>query len=244
METEITKTETKEVTKVEANPLEGSGIDMSDIALGRISILQSNSKLIKEDDIGKSGEIYNLLLRTKLGDAKNKFEYIPIGSFKYWDVFERTGKNKTKLEFIKRLPAINAKQYAWEEGDIKRVFNHSFYFLLPSECASGDDLPYIFTFKSTGLKACKDLCGFIFRSCRKGGNMWDKTYTMTTTISKNEDNSWSTPVIGVGRDSTDEEKSCSVEWNRSLRTVSEKVMNEVPEEDVSKKYAADENAPF
>ena len=80
-------------------------IEASDITIGRISIMQSNSTLLKEDK-AKQGTIINLLDGKVLGNKEDKpLEFIPIKSTKYW-----IEKDADTRQFISRKPATHADE--------------------------------------------------------------------------------------------------------------------------------------
>jgi len=201
---------------------EASGISMSDITIGRLAVMQSGSVLVK-DEKARAGQVINLLTSDVVGDRKTPFEIIPIRSLKYWIV-------KRGDDFVERFPAKSPNELAWEEGDLTRVYHHSFYVLLPSDVKEGMAIPLEIAFRSTDLQTAKKLSTFIMKGWMKRLATWGKVYNIEIVERAKDKNKWFGTDATVGRDSTIEEREASTMWNEILTKANESEIKHTSDE--------------
>lgn len=148
MTTELVKTETPSYLAAYSGDLGvGSEITTDDFGMDTILFMQSGSTFVKEDR-AKQGAIIAMSTLEELGYKEDKpLEFIVIGHYKYW-VEQEAGTQK----FIRQYEGSNKNEQKWEEGNIKRIYNHAFYVVLPCKVAEGDTAPFKLIFRSSGLK--------------------------------------------------------------------------------------------
>jgi hypothetical protein len=197
-------------------------IDASDITIGRIAIMQGLSDLVK---MGKArpGAIINLLDGKELGFKDEKaVEFIPVKSQKYW-----IEKNADNDSFIGRKPALSANELPWEESvdgvNIKRMYHHSFFVLLPSEIKNLEAMPLEISFRSTDLQAAKKLSALLLKLRKRQEASWNRVFTLTTMLKQKDKHSWFGSMVEVGRETTKQERVEAYNWYKIISDTNTKV---------------------
>lgn len=219
---DLTKQEAGELTVPKGVFGAGDDISASDIRIGRISVMQSMSKLVQAEQ-ARRGAIIELDTQTELGyKTEAPFEFIPIKSFKYW--IEKEDK-----KFKSKFPANDPNELKREEGKITRMYHHAFYVLLPNELSEGIEMPYEIAFRSTDLVSAQKISKFLLNMRRKEMASWDKVFSLTTVPRQKDDHQWFGTEIALGRDTTQFEKAKCYDWYKQV--TSAKNVNVTPHED-------------
>jgi hypothetical protein len=200
-----------------------------DVQQGRLSIMQSSSTLVKEEE-ARMGSIIDLASGEEVAYKGNKdeapkdLEFMICGILKYWVV-----KNDDTDEFIEKLPANNMNDYLWEENvngvNLKRTFHFSYMVLLADEIKDGIEMPYELAFRSTGTKDTKKLNSLIAKMAQKGISSHQKVFNGKIATRTKDSNSWYGLDLGILRDATEEEAKCVEGYFNEFVKMKEHVMN-------------------
>ena len=190
---EVTKVTGKEVA-AQAQSMNQAGISASDLLISRIGVMNALSEMVKSGQF-RIGDIVDTSAEEKLGDATSNVDFIVLKSFKYWT------QTKDK-EFVKGSyqPAISNNDKPWTEaGNIKNIFNHSFYVLLKKDLEEGVEIPYTINFRSTEVKKAKRICTIIYRMLQQGNPCYANYFELSTKEERSGKDSWFGAKIGVGQ---------------------------------------------
>lgn len=200
-----------------------------DVLQGRLSIMQSSSSLVKEEE-ARMGAIIDLASGEEVAYKGNKdespkdLEFMICGVLKYWVV-----KNDDTDEFLEKLPANNMNDYPWDETvngvNLKRTFHYSYMVLLTDEIKDGIEMPYELAFRSTGTKDTKKLNSIIAKMAQKGITSHQKVFKGTIATRTKDANSWYGLDLGILRDSTAQEAECVEGYFNDFVKMQEHVMN-------------------
>lgn len=174
-------------------------LDSSDCELGRVQVAQALSESVKKRKV-QIGDIYNVVNGEVLGNEKEPFEFIVVGTFKYW-----ISKTKRDNKFLGKEPALNPQEKSWEEGDVLNMYHHAFMVLNVKEIPTGFALPYELAFRSTSLSAAKRLSSLLFTMRGQNVPSWGRTFTMISEEKSKDKHSWHIPAISIGRQTSKEE---------------------------------------
>lgn len=202
-------------------------ISAQDIVLPKILAMQGMSVAVTE---GRAvmGEFRDSLSNNLIGKIDAPFECIPFFVDKVWDIQVQQPDGKFKWETT--VPVVENPMspdyndnWKWNtEADgvnIKNVRRFNFYVLLPSEIAAGASIPYIFSFKSTGMKEGKKLFSQMYvRNTRAGMPPAAYTVKIGGVREKNDDGVFVVPNIEMGRKSTPEELSECLSWIKTIKS--------------------------
>lgn len=165
-------------------------ISMHDLQIGRVVVMQPSSTMVKEDK-ARQGAIIDLESEEELGyKMDKKLVFLVVKSQKYWVEY-------IDEEFHQRVPALHENEKPWQEGDISRVFTHSFYVLLRKDIEQGLILPYEIAFKSTDLKSAKRISKILMIMGQQRKPSWDRWFTMGCELFTKGKYSWFKSKIEV-----------------------------------------------
>ncbi len=203
-----------------------SSISASDLILGRISIMQALSELVKEEK-ARPGAIVNSLTEEQIGfKEEDKVEFIPFASYK--DCIE-----KEDGKFIKQYRVNKLYELPLREGNIERTYRHVFYGMLTKELDEGMALPVEIPFQGTGIRAAKVFCSFLMKLHMNQKQSWDNTFFLSAVTQTNGKNSWYGPKVSVGRPTTAKEvDSCKV-WAKQLEETKEQPVKAAVEQEIN-----------
>lgn len=189
-----------------------SPINSKDIIIPRILLMQPGSELVTEGEAA-FGEIIDSLTGKKLGDMKKPIMVIPFAMKKAFVEYEAPAKKGDKKKFLRVFPVTpeNEDLPYEDEGKnaegktikISRDFTMNFYVLLPEEVSRGGELPYILTFRRTGLKNGKKLATQMYVT-NAGSNLPPPGLLVTVAVKKesNDLGTWCTPDVLLGTEFT------------------------------------------
>lgn len=215
----------------------GDDISVEDCQMGRVAIMQSMSKLV-QDDKAEKGQIVNIVDGTVLGDKKSPFEFIIVGSYKYW--IEKEGD-----KFVGKYPAVSQNEKPWEEGNISRLYHHAFLVLSVNDIADGLALPYELAFRSTDIKtAAQKLSGFLMKLRGKQLPSWTKTFKLTAEEKTKDKYKWFGAAIEEGRQATEAEIQYAKEAREQFNLYKAVAMKKVENDEVSSSSENIQDAEF
>lgn len=220
---EVAKKETNLPATMSMDAFGDGGVTSSDIVIPKILAMQGLSNLVTE---GKAafGDFAESLSGTVIGNIDSPIEIIPFHLHKVWIRSKWNGK---KFEFVSMEDVTAANEnYPWEEvvGGEKfkneKCFN--FYCLRPDDMT----LPYIVGFKSTSLKAGKQLATQMYVKNKADGKVPPaKVISLGGTRKKNDDGTFVVLDISAKRDSTTEEIMECLNWFKTIKSGATKADN-------------------
>jgi hypothetical protein len=203
----------------------GDELSIRDCPLGRLTILQSQSKLVKSEQ-GKQGTIINTAdPMVVLGDKQNCVEFIVIGTTKYW-----VTTDPVTLEFLGKEPGVHKTDKKFEDTlngrKIKNIYTMGFFVVLPKEIKDGFALPMELPTRSSSLKQGEQLALQLWKLSKKQVPSWAKvfSYGIDPELGVKGQNSWYKPVIKYVRDANPEEIQVASEYRKQYSTLVEKSM--------------------
>lgn len=225
---EESKAVTEATTKaVSTNVDMGMADDLTtdDVQRGRITILQKNSRILDDRTDLRPGMIINTSDGEILNDGKSPLEFIIVDFVKYWMV-----KDSDTDEFIEKLPAINEKELKWEESvggrNLKRTYHFSYIVLLAQDIELGIEMPYELAFRSTSIKMTKKINAVLLKKRNLQEPSWFFTFKLTLAKKEDKNNSWFTPVVDLGRSTSEKEREFGQECRKQMLAVKSSILAE------------------
>ncbi len=213
MENEVAKTTGTEVGAAQ-NLGAADNLTAQDCPLGFLTILQSNSALVKSDE-GKQGTIINTADPMEvIGDKEKDVEFIVVGVNKYW-----VTTDPETLDFIGKVPAIHKNEKPYEEQlngrTVKNTYTLGFFVVLPKDIKDGFAMPLELPLRSSSLKYGEQLALQIMKMGRKGTPSFAKVFSLgiNPDMGKKGKNSWYLPTVKLTRDATVEEIQVATEFS-------------------------------
>lgn len=214
--TEVTTAKENLPAEIGLDAFGDAGISSQDIVIPKILVMQGLSKQVTEGK-AKLGDFVDSLSSEVIGDISTPIEFIPFHLEKKWIISKkRAGDNRFKFDRFEDLTAMNENR-SWEgmedgvETKYEKLFN--FYSLLTNDMA----LPYIISFKSTSMKAGRELATQMFVKNR-AANKVPPAKVMNLfgdRVTKN-DNTFAVLKTAVQRDSTPEEIQQCLMWYKTI----------------------------
>lgn len=196
-----------------------------DIVIAKILPMQPGSDMVVD---GKAvmGEFRDSLSGAKLGSIVEPIDIIPFHVEKFWDILVKEGD---QFEWDHSVPLVENPadsgyndNLTWNEvvegKEIKRVRRMNFYVLLPSEVASGADVPYILSFKSTSFREGKKVYTQMYMRNRRS-NLPPPAFTfkLSGIKTKNDKGTFIVPTVEMGRASTPTEIGSCLTWFKMIK---------------------------
>ena len=211
----------------------------TDMVIPKILPMQGLSKLVV-DRKAMIGEFRDSLSGKLIGSIDKPFAMIPFLCVKLWDVQHQQPDGTYK--YNRSVPLIENpldKEYndnwTWEgeETDldgklvkIKRIRRLNFFVLLPDEVKDGSAMPYVLSFKSTGLKEGKKLWTSMYvRNAKASIPPAAFTFQVGGKMVTNDKGSFVVMGIDQGRRTTDAELKECLSWLKLVRQSNVKVDN-------------------
>lgn len=222
----------------------GQKMSARDVLIPRVLVMQAGSEKVLGGQ-ATFGELRDNLENKALGKIGEPLEFIPIHAERLWIVVEENGGKRTFVEAIKvnedneNLPfeeTINGKHYI-------RTYTISVYGLIPSEVASGEDMPYILSFRSTSLRAGKKLLTLMYvRNQRAGRDPWAASVAVSVEKQQNEKGTFAVLDVQTKRASTAEEVEAAKYWFNLIQKGAAKISEDT--ETVESQPAPDSGGAF
>jgi hypothetical protein len=213
-EKELTTVEKTEMTEYDDSVLGAcNDITTHDLQIGRIGIMQPGSILVKEEK-ARQGAVIDTETEEELAyKTETPLEFLIVKSQKYWVEYKND-------EFFQRLPAIHQNEKPWSEGEIDRMFTHSFYILLKRDVEAGMVMPYELSFRSTELKTAKRISKILFMMGQQRKPSWSKVFKLTTDLKTKGKHSWFASKVDIGEDANDDMKKAAYTLYQQMNNAS------------------------
>lgn len=204
-------------------------VDSKDIVLPRVYLMQAISQLVEEEK-AKSGQFVNSLTEELLGDSEVPFVFTPFKIEKLWFVYKVVG-GQNEFVTIEPVTAANINRPQSELVDGEEM-NYQ-YALRAYVLVEGDDLPMVVTFKSTSLRAGKQLFTEMFvKNKMAGKNPASRQMELTSRKEKNDKGTYYVMSLKAGEDSDVETQKNALMW---VKTLSQQTYSLAGEEEGSAK---------
>lgn len=197
-------------------------VSSSDVVIPRLRQMQSMSKEVTDGD-RKLGDIVDTSAGEVVADFKTTFDFLPFHLHKVW---LRTVHNGSRYAYDKDdsncciedvTPAnenrswevtIDGKQYKNE-----KIFQ--FYGVRPEDMS----IPYIVSYKSTSMKAGRELVTQMYIKNRAAGlTPCGKVISIGSTKVSNTKGTYAVMANKVGRNATNEEVMKCLEWFKAVQS--------------------------
>lgn len=214
-----------EVAAVNMDAFGNGGVSSADVVIPKILAMQGLSKMVTEG-VAKFGDLVDSLSGEVLGNTDKPVQVIPFHLHKIWITsFKAKGKNKFEFQSIEDVTPANENK-SWEvntaEGTIKNEKCFNFYCLRPDDMS----LPYIVGFKSTSLKAGKQLATQMYVKNRSAGKVPPaKVINLGGIKRSNDDGTFVVLDVNVARDSSNEEIMECLNWFKTVQSGGTKTDN-------------------
>lgn len=205
-----------------------------DMVIPKILPQQGLSKFVV-DRKAMIGEFRDSLSGKLVGSIDKPFEMIPFYCQKVWDI--QAQQEDGSYKYAKTLPLVEnplSPEYndnlSWEgEEDgvkVKRIRRLNFFVLLPEEVADGSAMPYVLSFKSTGLKEGKKLWSSMYiRNAKAGIPPAAFSFKVGGKMVTNDKGSFVVMGLDQGRKTTEAELKECLSWLKIVRQANVKVDN-------------------
>jgi len=202
-------------------------ISSQDVVIPKILLMQGLSVAVAEGR-ATMGEFRDSIGNALIGKMDAPFECIPFFVDKAWDIQEEQADGKFK--WMRTVPVVENPaspeyndNWKWEAEvngiKVKNIRRFNFFVLLPSEIPTGSSMPYIISFKSTGLKEGMNLFTQMYVRNRKAG-IPPAAYTISMggTRQKNDKGIFIVPQYTLGRQTTDAERTECKSWIAMIKS--------------------------
>ena len=222
MEQEMTTTETNTPAAYDLDAFGSGPLATDDIVIPKVLIMQGLSKQVA-DGKAKLGDLVDSLSGEVIGNIEDApLEFVPFHLEKVWIVSEKKG-NRYFFSHIEPVTAINENK-KWEEvvdgKEMKNEKSFNFYAILPSD----PSIPYVIQFKSTSLKAGKELATQMFVKNRAAGKVPPaKVMALAGTKVSNDKGTFAVTKTNIVRDSEAGEIGTCLEWYTTIKGGAAKV---------------------
>ena len=188
-------------------------VESKDIILPRLYMMQALSQLVS-DDKAKVGDLVNSVTEEKLGDYETPVKFVPFKVEKLWFNYLATG-DKPEFESIEPVTAANINRP--NETTVDGVKRTHQYALRAYTLVEGEQLPLVITFKSTSLRAGKQLMTEMFvKNKMAGKNPAARYMELISKKEKNDKGTFCVFSLKAGDASPSEMQSTALQWVRTL----------------------------
>ena len=195
------------------------GVGANDIVLPRILLMQNTSEYVGEEK-AKLGDLVNSQTLEVLGGFTKPIEIVPLKKLEDILVFDTTQQPQKFLKKLEATPINKGLKYEDVEDGImvKRFLIYTFRCLLLEDIKKGTAYPYELTFKSTSLKAGKQLASMMFQSLAMNQYPYNWAYQVLPSKEKNESNYYAVLKTAKGAKLDPEQFAVAKHWSDQLRT--------------------------
>lgn len=221
---EVTKKASTEVAPVDLDAFGGGNMSSEDVVIPKVLTMQGLSKLVTEGK-AKFGDFVDSLNSEVLGDIEKGLEFIPFHLEKTWVVSRKEG-NRYMFDHTEPVTAANENK-KWEEvidgKEYKNEKAFNFYCIMPHD----PSIPYLLQFKSTSLKAGRELATQMYIKNRAAGKVPPaKVMVLSGSRISNDKGTFAVLKTGIERDSSQEEIMNCLEWFKTISAGGAKVHDE------------------
>lgn len=205
-------------------------VSSQDIIIPKILPMQGLSVAVTQRK-AQIGEFRDSVGNKLLGTIDQPFHAIPFYLEKMWDILliQPDGRYKwnrsTPVVENPASPEYN-DNWKWEAEELfngamvkrKNVRRFNYYFLLPEEIATGEAIPYLFSFKSTSIKEGKKLFTQMYmRNLKAGLPPAAFSIKVGGIMQTNEKGSFVIPNYSLDRKATAEELQECLGWIKMIK---------------------------
>jgi len=218
-----------------------------DMVIPKILAMQGMSDLVMARK-AMIGEFRDSLSGKLIGSIDKEFEVIPFYCQKLWDISHQQADGQFK--YIRSMTLVENpldKEYndnlPWEteektlDGKLVRCKNIrrlNFFVLLPEEIKTGAAMPYVLSFKSTGLKEGKKIWTSMYiRNAKAQIAPAAFSFVIGGKMVTNDKGTFVVMNTAPGRRTTDSELKECLAWLKLVRQTNVKVDNSDINEEVS-----------
>jgi hypothetical protein len=225
------------------------GMTGRDIEIPRILLMQGTSELVGADEMSV-GDLVSSADNTILAGIEKPLEIVPVGFYKTIRVMDMSGGTPKFKRLEPWTEAGEALPWEMSEGDIpvRRYLTFNFYVLLKEEIEAGIAFPYILSFKSSSLKAGRQLATHIFKRSTFGKSMYSQSVPITVRKEKKGTNFYAVMSVGRGTDLRPSEQEEAKKYAEMLKVFSGKVHEDQDEVEAVKpsgpSVVSGEDVPF
>ena len=210
----------QEQAQVMATQMVEAGISPDDIVIPRLMLMQNTSEYVG-DGKAKMGDIMNAQSMTVVGGINTPVEIVPLKMFKTIRIYD---VSQQPPKFIRQEPATPATEKLPFEGNeggvaVKRYLNLNFYILMKKDIDNDEAFPVVVSFKSTSLRAGKQLATQLFKMLALRKPVYSKSVMLTVTKEKKDTNYYA--VFGIAEGSVVDEttRAKAEEWLANIGTM-------------------------
>jgi hypothetical protein len=201
------------------------GASNNDILVPRLMLMHDISQLVK-DKKAEAGDIISSTDGQILAKAGSGVEIIPITTYREWLVHEIDPRGDEK--YLARFPITPQNEHLEKEGvqdgkGVRRYRTLNFFVLVANKI---DELPYLVTFKKSGLMAGKQLSTHFQVSAMKRKPPAATVFKLGSTNKSFERHTFKVFTIEQGRATTQEELVAARNWYEILNKQSVKAEGE------------------
>jgi hypothetical protein len=208
-----------------------SGVTASDIVIPKLLLMQNTSELVG-DEKAKLGDIINSETNEVLGGLDKPVLFIPIKSFKTWQVMDMSGK---QAEFLRSEPVTSKNEkLPWEDMEngkpIRRDMCMNFLGLLAADVEKDEAFPVVVRFKRTSTGAGKQLATTMYKMAVLGRTVYSQVVALSVRKDKFESNTYALFELTKGRVATGKEHDAAREWTLRLKSITPVIREDASEE--------------
>jgi hypothetical protein len=213
-------------------------IDSSDILIPKILLMQPSSEMVGDGE-ATIGDYRNSVTKEKVGSINEPFSFVPFHYIKYWSVVVKGEGN----EFVRKeewLPGDENKPWEFEEDGriLKRVKRLDFFGFDLKKLVSGDELPSILSFQSTGYREGTKILTQFKLNISKRKLPWSDVWAIAGEKKKNDNNqTYCVPKIDMIAETDEETLKICLDWYKNIKNKTKSIV--VDESDVQSEYTAD-----
>jgi hypothetical protein len=190
-------------------------VSQESVLIPRLNLMQDLSQQVKDGKC-RPGALVCSNTSDVLAGPNEKLEIIPIYHYREWLVFNMVEdkRGKPKREFKERVKVLPENE-GWravgivDGKPVERDMCLNFFCLLPSKM---DSMPYLISFKRTGMQAGKKLATHLFECGLKKTTPAGTVFNLSGVTKVSEDFSFQAFSIEPARASTIEEVACAYNW--------------------------------
>lgn len=190
-------------------------VSSNDLVIPKLHLMQALSEMVAEKELAKAGDIVDAIDETVVGDSKKAVELVPFKVEKLWYVIKENG-DRGELDSIYPVTKENEgqeREFEIEGEKYKRLFVYKYFFV-----REGSSLPYIVTFKSTSLRAGKQLFTEMFIKNRMAGKSpAARTVLLSSEKQKNDKGVYYIWKVSMGKDASAELQAEALNWFKTLK---------------------------
>jgi len=213
---DLTEQAGTEVANVGLDAFGKSPISQQDVTVPSVMCMQGLSKLVI-DGKARFGDFVDSLSSEVIGNIEDSpLEFIPFHLEKMWIISQKDDNGKFQFERMEAVSIENENKKWTEVIDGKEYKNEksfNFYSILPAD----PSIPYLIKFKSTSLKAGRELATQMYVKNRAAGKVPPaKVMSLKGDKATNDHGTFVVLKTSTHRNSTQEEITNCLDWYKMI----------------------------